>query len=133
VAAVGATAVIGVLALARDRAPAFPASPTAKTINVAATPQADFPVSDPQLRAALTSPPDHGPLADPERRASCLTGLGYAADLDILGARPLEVAGREGVLLLLPGATPDAVVAVVVAPSCTGAHADLLAQTVLSR
>lgn len=133
VAAVGAAAVVGAHALPRDRPPAFAASPTAKSITVAALPQTAFPVSDPQLRAALVTPPDLGPLADAQRRASCLTGLGYAADLDILGARPLDVAGRPAVLLLLPGATLDRVAAVAVAPSCTAADTGLLAQTVLSR
>lgn len=95
-------------------------------------PQATFPLSDTQLHAALTTPPDLGPLADPARRAACLAGLGYGDDLQILGGRPIDVSGRPGVLMLLPGGTRDQVTAVVVATSCNGTHAGLLAKTVLA-
>jgi hypothetical protein len=108
-------------------------SPNASTIGVAARSRTAFPLSDPQLRAVLSGAPNLGPLADPDRRASCLAGLGYTADLVVLGARPLQVAGRPGILLLLPGAGPDQMAAVAVAPSCTAARTGLLAQTVLSR
>ncbi len=133
VAAVGVAAVVGAHTLAGDRAPAFPPSPNASQITVAVRPETAFPLTDPQLRAALTAPPDLGPLADPQRRASCLVGLGYAADLEVLGGRELDVSSRPGVLLLVPGATSDQVAAVAVAPSCNAAHTGLLAETVLSR
>lgn len=132
-AAVGVAAVLGTQTLTRDRTPAFPASPSASRITVAVLPQAAFPLPDVELRAALAAPLHLGPLADPQRRASCLAGLGYAADLEVLGGRPVDVSGRPGVLMLLPGAAPDQVTAVAVAPSCGAAHTGLLAETVLGR
>jgi hypothetical protein len=41
--------------------------------------------------------------------------------------------GRPGVLMLLPGDTADAVVAVVVEPDCSAAHTGQLARTVVTR
>lgn len=131
--AVGVAAVVGTHTLTQGRGPAFQASPSASRITVAVLPQAAFPLSDAQLRAALAVPPNLGPLADPARRAACLAGLGYPTDLEILGGRPLDVSGRPGVLILLPGDAPDQVAAVAVAPSCSAAHAGLLADTVLGR
>jgi hypothetical protein len=133
VVAVGVAAVIGTQTSARDRGTVFPATPSASRITVAVLPQPAFPLSDAQLRAALAAPPDLGPLGDPRRRADCLAGLGYATDLEILGGRPVEVSGRPGVLMLLPGATAGQVAAVAVAPSCDAAHTGLLAETVLGR
>ncbi|PRC44975.1 hypothetical protein C6A85_97500 [Mycobacterium sp. ITM-2017-0098] len=124
---------VGAQTLARDRAPVFPASPSASRITVAVLPQAAFPLVDVELRAALAAPPDLGPLSDPQHRGSCLAGLGYATDLAVLGGRPVDMSGRPGVVMLLPGATPDQVTAVVVAPSCNAAHTGLLAETVLGR
>ena len=51
----------------------------------------------------------------------------------MLGARPLDMHGRPAVLMLLPGDTPEAVVAVVVEPDCNAAHTGLLAKTVVTR
>lgn len=123
--------VVGVLILSRDPGPAFPTGPTASQITVERTASSAFPLSDAELRAALARPPELGPLADPHRRASCLTGLGYSPTLEVLGGRTLEVAGRPGVLLMVPADAPDQIRAVVVAPTCTAAHTGLLAETVL--
>lgn len=132
-AGVGAAAlatVAGAQMLADHSSPTPPAGPTASKITVSTPP---FPLSDGELRAALDTPPDLGPLEDAPRRASCLAGLGYAPGLDVLGARQLEVFGRSGVLMLLPGHTAGRVDAVVVEPGCTDAHTALLAQTSLHR
>lgn len=123
--------VVGVLILSRDPGPAFPTGPTASQITVERTASSAFPLSDAELRAALARPPELGPLADPHRRASCLTGLGYSPTLEVLGGRTLEVAGRPGVLLMVPADAPEQIRAVVVAPTCTAAHTGLLAETVL--
>ena len=143
VAAVGAAGVVVARTVAREPGPAFPASPSASRITVdplpptaiplTAFPLTVFPLTEAQLRAALAAPPDLGTLADPARRASCLTGLGRAADLPVLGGRRLEVSGRPAVLLLLPGTTPDQVTAVAVAPSCSAARTGLFTETTLSR
>ena len=123
--------VLGALLLTRDPGPAFPSGPTAARITVERPGPDAFPLSDADLRALLSQQRDLGPLADPQRRASCLTGLGYSPTLEVLGGRPLEVSGRPGVLLLLPSGTPDRIRAVVVEPTCTAAHTGLLAETIL--
>ncbi len=92
-----------------------------------------IPVADAELLGLLTRPADPGPLADPQRLASCLTGLGYPPSTAPLGARPLEINGRPGVLLLLAGDLPRRVNAVVVAPNCSSIDTGLLASTVVNR
>ncbi|WP_234788669.1 hypothetical protein [Mycolicibacterium iranicum] len=123
-------AVVGALVLADRSSPAFPPGPTASQITVSAPP---FPLSDDELRAALDTPPDLGALQDARRRASCLAGLGYAPGIDVLGGRRLDVFGRSGVLMLLPGQTPGEVDAVVVEPGCSAAHTAVLADVSLRR
>ena len=86
-----------------------------------------------QILDLLHQPPDYGPLADPKRRASCLNGLGYPASTPILGAQPVDVNSRTGVLLLLAGDTPEELVAVAVAPNCSSADAGVLTKTVINR
>jgi hypothetical protein len=124
--------ILGGLMLVRDPAPTRSAGPTAESITVSRPPR-DIPLSDPQIVGLLTSSPDYGPLTDPQRRASCLDGLGYSAATKVLGARPVDMYGRPAVLMLLPGETPKAVVALVVEPNCSSAHTGLLANTVVTR
>ena len=81
----------------------------------------------------LSRRPDYGPLTDPQRRASCLDGLGYSAVTRVLGAQPVDMYGQPAVLMLLPGETPTRVVALVVEPDCSSAHTGLLANTVVTR
>jgi hypothetical protein len=128
-AAVGV--VLGTATVRTGSAPAPPAGPTAELITVSARDK--VPLSDRQIAGLLTRPPDYGPLDDPRRRAACLGGLGYPGATPILGARPVDVHGRPGVLLVLAGETPDALVAVVVRPNCDSAESGLLAETVVSR
>lgn len=131
VGAAVAAVIVGASAMARDPAPTFPAGPTAEQITVA-RPAATIPLPDPQIIALLGRPPDYGALADPGQRGSCLDRLGFPGAA-VLGARPLEMGGRSAVLMLLPGDTPEAVVAVVVDSNCSGAHTGLLARTVVTR
>src|SRR5258705_5416331 len=101
VAGVGAAvvgSVLGGLMLTRDPAPTRPAGPTAESITVS-RPPGDLPLSNPQIVGLLSRSPDYGPLADPERRASCLAGLGYSAATAALGAKPGGTAGGALVLL----------------------------------
>jgi hypothetical protein len=112
------------------RAPAT--GPTAERITVSSAADG-IPLTDPQILALLGMPPDPGPLADPQRRASCLSGLGYPTSAPILGARPLAAGGRSGVLVVLPGDTPRAVNAVVVALNCSSVDTGLLAERVVKR
>jgi hypothetical protein len=72
-------------------------------------------------------------LADPQRRASCLSGLGYPTSTSVLGARPLAVGAASGVLLLLPGDAPRAVNAVVVGLNCSSVDTGMLAERVVIR
>jgi hypothetical protein len=124
--------VVGGTMLIRGTEPAASVGPTAESITVSGPPR-DIPLSDPQIVGLLSRIPDYGPLADPQRRASCLNGLGYSAATKLLGARPVDMYGRPGVLLLLAGETPKAVVALVVEPNCSSAHTGLLANTVVTR
>jgi hypothetical protein len=129
--AVVAAVVVGGLMLVRDPAPTRPWSPTAKSITVSPPPR-DVPLSDAEVVGLLSRTPDYGPLTDPQRRASCLDGLGYPA-AKVLGARPVDMLGRPAVLLVLPGDIPKTVVALVVEPNCRSAHTGLLANRVVIR
>lgn len=132
--AVAAGTIVGVTMLGRPDAPRYPAGPTAEKITVDRP--AAIPLPDPQLLELLSQTPDYGPLADPQRRGSCLGGLGYPPGTTVLGARPLDMQGQPAVLMLLPGETPEApddIVAVVVEPGCNGAHTGLLAKSLVTR
>jgi hypothetical protein len=137
VAVIGAAAAlvaaaVGTLMLIRTPAPQSSPSPTIESMTVPQSP-GTLPLSDREILALLSQPPDFGPLADPQRRASCLSGLGYSSSTTVVGARPLVVNDRPGILLLLSGASPKTVAAVVVAPNCNSASTGLLAETVVAR
>jgi hypothetical protein len=118
--------------LTRDPAPTRPAGPTAESITVS-RPPGDVPLSNPQIVGLLSRSPDYGPLADPERRASCLSGLGYSAATAVLGAQPVDMHGRPAVLMVLPADTPRTVLVLVVETGCNSAHTGLLANTLVTR
>lgn len=130
--AILAGVIVGVSMLSRDPAPTYPVGPTAEQITVE-RPAATIPLPDPQIIALLSQPPDYGPLTDPRRRDSCLAGLGYPSQTQVLGAQPLQLHGRPALLMLLPGESPEVVVAVVVEPNCSGAHTGLLVKAVVTR
>jgi hypothetical protein len=135
VAGVGAAvvgSVLGGVMLTHDPAPTRPAGPTAKSITVS-RPPGDVPLSNPQIIGLLSRSPDYGPLADPERRASCLSGLGYSAATAVLGAQPVAMHGRPAVLMVLPADTPRTVLVLVVETDCDLAHTGLLANTLVTR
>jgi hypothetical protein len=137
VAAVGLIAVavavwLGVTALLKPPTP-MPSRPTTiEHITVSRPPQT-IPLSDQQILALLDSAPALGPLADPQRRASCLAGLGYPANAQVLGARPIDIAGHPAVLLVLPGDAPDALAALAVAPTCSSVNTGLSADRIVHR
>ncbi len=131
--AVGTAVIVGALTLVGDPAPTFPTGPTASQITVDRPTDVAFPLADHELRAALAATPDLGPLADPQRRASCLAGLGYDQDREMLGGRQLEVWGRPAVLMLLAADAQDRVDAVAVEPGCSAANTGLLAETSIRR
>jgi hypothetical protein len=132
VAAAVVGVVIGGLMLMRDPAPTRSAGPTAESITVS-RPATELPLSGPQLAGLLSHRPDYGPLADPQRRADCLSGLGYSAATAVLGARQVDMHGRPAVLMLLPADTAGMVLALVVEPDCNSAHTGLLANTLVTR
>jgi hypothetical protein len=135
VAGVGAAVigiVVGAVMLVRDPAPTRSAGPTAESITVS-RPATKVPLSDPQIVGLLSDSPDYGPLADPQQRASCLSGLGYLAATPVLGARPVDMGGRPAVLMVLAADTPRKLLALVVEPDCNSAHSGLLANTLVSR
>jgi hypothetical protein len=72
-------------------------------------------------------------LADPQRRASCLSGLGYSASAPVLGAQPVQLGDRPGVLLVLGGASPKDLIALVVQPNCSSVDTGLIADTQIPR
>ncbi|MBX9640970.1 MAG: hypothetical protein K2X97_14900, partial [Mycobacteriaceae bacterium] len=113
-----------------DSAPTTPV--TADHITVS-TPVPAIPRSDTEIRGLTHRPPDFGALANPSQRASCLGGLGYPATEPVLGAQPVEVNARPGVLLVMRGDTPDTLVAYAVALNCSAADTGLLATTAIPR
>jgi len=130
-AAVAAIA-LGTTALVNEPAPA-PSGPTTANHITVSTPPPAIPLSDAQIVALLTRTPDYGPLGDPSRLASCLTGLGYPAATRVLGAQQVDVNARPGVVLVVAGETPNKVTAFAVALNCSAADTGLLASTAVSR
>ncbi len=144
VAGVGATVIgagLGIHPLldaapSTDSAAAGPASSareaTAGRITVTPPPRA-VPMTDERILALLARPPVYGSaggwLADPVRRSECLRGLGHSGATEILGAAPITLAGRDEVVVVLPGVTPQTVVAVVPAPTCGADGPQSLAET----
>jgi hypothetical protein len=105
---------------------------TIEHITVSRPPQT-IPLSDQQILAVAEHEPDFGPLTDPRRRASCLSGLGYPVNARVLGARPIDIAGHPAVLLVLPGDAPGGVKALAVAPTCSAANTGLSADRMVTR
>ncbi|MGZ4529273.1 MAG: hypothetical protein ACXVYA_06470 [Mycobacterium sp.] len=135
VAGVGAIlAAVGVgtaaLITAPEPAPSTPV--TAEHITVS-TPPMVIPLSQDEILGLLDQSPDYGPLGDPARRASCLTGLGYPASTQVLGARRVEINARPGVVLMVPGDTPHSLAVYAVAVNCSAADTGLLANTQVPR
>jgi hypothetical protein len=123
---------LGTAALITAPAPTQSRPTTAEHITVSRPPRT-IPLSDQQILALLDNQPDFGPLADPQRRTSCLAGLGYPSNARVLGARPVQIGGRPAVLLLLPADTPGAVTALAVAPNCSAVDTGLLADRIVNR
>jgi len=123
---------LGAAALIDAPAPTSSEPATVRHVTVSRTPMV-IPLSDPEVLALLDREPDYGPLGDPQRRASCLAGLGYPASVRVLGAKPVEIAGRPAVLLVLPDDTPGTLAALAVASSCSSADTGLLASRHLRR
>jgi hypothetical protein len=127
---------LGTAALVNAPTPTPSTQKTAEHITVSSPPTV-IPLSQAQLLGLLDRSPDYGPprgpLNDPARRASCLTGLGYPASTRVLGARPIDINARPGVLLVLPGDTPDKLVVFAVALNCSAADTGLLASTQIPR
>jgi hypothetical protein len=131
-AAAALAAGLGTAALIKAPAPTSSRPTTAEHITVS-RPAATIPLSDQQILALLNDKPDFGPFADPQRRASCLAGLGYPADARVLGARPVQISGRPAILLLLPADTPGTVSALAVPATCSSVDTGLLADRVVDR
>jgi hypothetical protein len=128
VAAIG----LGTAALLNAPTPVPSTQITAEHITVSAPPMTN-PLSQAQLLALLDRTPDYGPLTDPARRASCLSGLGYPASTRVLGAQPIDINARPGVVLLLPGETPNSLTVFAVALNCSAADTGLLVSSQVPR
>jgi hypothetical protein len=131
-AAVAAAIWLGTWALITAPAPTPSRPTTAEHITVSRPPMT-IPLSDQQILDLLDAEPDFGPFADPHRRTSCLAGLGYPADARVLGARRVEIAGRQAIVLVLPGDTPGTVTALAVPPTCSSVNTGLLADRIVNR
>jgi hypothetical protein len=131
-AAVAVAAWLGTRALITAPASITSRPTTIEHITVSRPPQT-IPLSDQQILALVDHEADFGPLNDPRRRASCLSGLGYPADARVLGARPIDIAGHPAVLLVLPGDAPGNVKALAVAPTCSAANTGLSADRIVTR
>ncbi|MGA5534626.1 hypothetical protein [Mycolicibacterium nivoides] len=128
-------AVVGGAVLTRPAGQA-PSTMTSLGKITVSPPRSGIGLSESQILGLLSKPADLGPLTDPQRRTACLTALGYPSGVAVLGARPLEVAGQPGVLVLVPPRPPDttdAVVALVLPANCDAEHAATMAQTVVKR
>lgn len=97
------------------------------------TPPMAIPLSPNEILGLLDRSPDYGPLGDPARRASCLTGLGFPASTQVLGARPVEINARPGIVLVIPGDSPHVLAVYAVSPNCSAADTGLLANTQVPR
>jgi hypothetical protein len=97
------------------------------------TPPMEIPLTQNEILGLLDRSPDYGTLSDAARRASCLTGLGYPASTPILGARPVEINARPGVVLVLPGDSPHILAVFAVSNNCSAADTGLLANTQVPR
>jgi hypothetical protein len=131
-AAATVAAWLGTAALISSPTPTPSRPTTAEHITVSRPPMM-IPLSDQQILALLDDKPDFGPLADPQRRTSCLAGLGYRADAQVLGGRPVQIAGRPAVVLVFPGDTPGTLTALAVAPTCSSVDTGLLADRLVHR
>jgi hypothetical protein len=131
-AAVAAAAWLGTRALLTAPA-SMPSRPTTIDHITVSRPPASIPLSDQQILALVDRDPDFGALADPRRRAACLSGLGYPATARVLGARPVDIAGHPAVLLVLAGDSPGSVKALAVAPTCSAANTGLSADRIVDR
>ncbi|NKE24992.1 anti-sigma-M factor RsmA, partial [Mycobacterium tuberculosis] len=114
-----------------------PSAPTTAQHITVSKPAPVIPLSRPQVLDLLHHTPDYGPpggpLGDPSRRTSCLSGLGYPASTPVLGAQPIDIDARPAVLLVIPADTPDKLAVFAVAPHCSAADTGLLASTVVPR
>lgn len=93
----------------------------------------EIPLSQSEIVGLLDRPPEYGALGDPARRASCLTGLGYPASTQVLGARPVQINARPGIVLVIPGDSPHVLAVFAVSPNCSAADTGLLANTQVPR
>lgn len=120
-----------------DAPPPAPSAPTTAQHITVSKPAPVIPLSRPQVLDLLHHTPDYGPpggpLGDPSRRTSCLSGLGYPASTPVLGAQPIDIDARPAVLLVIPADTPDKLAVFAVAPHCSAADTGLLASTVVPR
>jgi len=123
---------LGATALIREPAHTPSAPVTAEHITVSVPPMT-VPLSRAEILELLDRNPEYGTLGDPQRRASCLSGLGYPGSTGVLGARPIEINARPGILLVLPGDTPDTLAVFAVSPACSAADTGLLASTTVPR
>ncbi len=133
-AGVGALAVlagigVGTTALLHSSSPTASTLTSASLITVTPT----MPLSGRELNALVARSPDFGPLADPKRRAACLSGLGYSGSTQVLGAQQVQVDGRPAIVLVLPGDQPDVLVGVAVATNCSSVDTGLIADTTVRR
>lgn len=124
---------LGAAALIRLPGPTRAGPDVLQAITVTSPPTDPLPLSGPDILALLDRSPDFGPLRDPQRRASCLAGLGYPAATRVLGAQPIKIGERSSVVLVLPSGQVDTVIALAVPPSCSSANTGLLADTTVRR
>lgn len=130
--AIAAAIGVGTASLVRAPEPAETTPTDIEHITVS-TPPMEIPLSQNEILGLLDHRPDYGPLSDPARRASCLTGLGYPASTQVLGARPIEINARPGVILVVSGDAPRSLAVYAVALNCSAADTGLLANTQIVR
>lgn len=88
-----------------------------------------IPLSAAELTELTLRPAELGTLADPGRRADCLTAIGRPATTRVLGGRDIRLAGRTATVLVMPGALPGELVAVAVDADCGNRRVQIIAES----
>lgn len=113
--------------------PPEPSTPKSAQLITVSTPPATVPLTPEQILDLLNRAPEYGPLGEPARRASCLSGLGYPASTQVLGATLVDMNARPGVVLVLAGDSPHELTVFAVSTTCNVADTGLLASTSIAR
>lgn len=125
---IGVAAAVLVLAgVSAFAVPRLIGSPAGESV-VAAPLVLDADQVDSQIAFGIIGRRDAGVLSDPVRLAHCLQANGISDGVPVLGSSEVRIDGRTGTLLILPGSTPPALIALAVGNECGVGVSDTLAR-----